>query len=813
MIKNYFKTAIRSLMRHRSFSFINILGLTGGLTCSLLILLFVVDEFSFDQFHSKKDRIYRMEYLISNFDIARIPPVMGPEIKEYFSEAEEVARMFSRSVSVQVGEGAQTERFEEPNVNFVDPGIFNIFSFERVAGDFDQVLDQPFTVVLNEEIARKYFGVQNPVGQSILMEGQHSFKVVGVVKDFPSNSHVHFDMMVPYDNMYDLEPDELAAGIRQNFKQNWMVSHSPTYVLLEPGANPEIVNTKLVQFVAEKIPQQQQREQVYKLQPLLDIHLNDDVQAQSESPGSMMFIYIFIAVGVLTLAIACINYINLSTARSLQRAKEIGMRKVLGAWKSNLVAQFLGESFITTFIAALLAFGLTTVLIPQLNELTGKELSGEVLMDPYIIGGFVSLAILASLLAGLYPAFFVTKVSPIYSLKGLVSKNSQGGLSFRKGLIVVQFAISVVLIASTLIVFDQLDMMRNRPLGFQTDHIINVPVQSQNFNNVFGGVDAEKRQKMNAFENELKQLPGVLGSTVSSNVPGFGMVNRNVIPEGRTAENPLIAPVYSVDYDFIDVYDIEMVAGRTFSEEYGTDHLSSFIINRFAVNEFEFGSPEESLGKKINIEGKEGQVIGVVEDFNFLSLSQPMNPLVMDISVGQFSVFSIKLENRNIPTTLDQVASVWNEFFPEETFDYNFLDESLDQNYAAQERLGRTVGYFAFLAILISCLGSYGLIMFIATGKMKEVGIRKVLGASVAGLVFLLSRQFLILAGVSMLFAIPITIWAASSWLEDFSYRIDISPMSFILAAVITIILMLATISYQALKAALSNPVKALRTE
>ena len=736
MIKNYFKTAVRSLLRHKSFSIINILGLTGGLTCSLLILLFVVDEYSYDKFHDKKDRIYRMEYFISNFDIARIPPVMGPELKEYFSETEAVSRMFSRSVSVQVGDGASAERFEEPNVTFADPDLFQIFSFDLVGGDISGALSQPFTVVLNSEIARKYFGEANPIGQQIQMEGNHSFKVIAVVKDFPSNSHVHFNMLVPYDNMYDLEPATLAEGIRQNFKQNWMVSHSPTYVLLEKGADPENVNTKLVDFVKEKIPQQQQRGQTYQLQPLLDIHLNDDVMAQSESPGSIMFIYIFIAVGVLTLAIACINYVNLSTARSLQRAKEIGMRKVLGAWKSNLIFQFLGESFVTTFLAAFLAFGLTTILIPQLNELTGKELSVEVLYRPMIIGGFLGLTVLASLLAGLYPAFFVTRVSPIYSVKGLVSSNSQGGLSFRKGLIVVQFVISVVLISSTLIVFEQLDMMRNRPLGFQKEHIINVPVQSQNFNNVFGGVDEQKRQKMNAFENELKNLPGVVGSTVSSTVPGFGMVNRNVIPEGYTQEEAVIAPVYSVDYDFTEVYDIEVVAGRTFSEDYGTDHTSAFLINRFAVDEFNFGSPEEALGKSINIEGKKGQVVGVVEDFNFLSLSQPMNPLIMEIAVGQFSVFSIKLANKNIPETLEQLSGVWNDFFPEETFDYNFLDESLDQNYADQERLGRTVGYFAILAILISCLGSYGLIMFIATGKMKEVGIRKVLGASVGGLVF-----------------------------------------------------------------------------
>ncbi|MEQ8471606.1 MAG: ABC transporter permease [Marinoscillum sp.] len=815
MIKNYLKTAIRSLLRHKAFSFINILGLTGGLTCCLLIFVFVADEFSYDRFQEKSDRIYRMEYLISNFDIARVPPNVAEHLGMFFPEIESTARLFSRSVSVQVNDPVtgEVKRFEEPGVNFADSSIFNILSFESVKGSLQKALYAPFTVVLNEEIAMKYFGDENPIGKQITMEGDQNFKVIAVVKDFPSNSHVHFDMIVPYTNMYDLEPDELEESIRQNFKMNWMVSHSPTYVLLKEGVNPEVVNARFPEFITEKIPKNQQKGQEYKLQPLLDVHLNSDVQAQAEAPGSMMYIWIFIAVGLLTLFIACINFINLSTARSLQRTKEIGMRKVLGAWKSHLVMQFLGESLVTTIFAALLAFGLTSVLLPQLNELTGKELTTSALINPLILLGFVGLSLLTSLLAGIYPAFFVTRISPLYSLKGLAASKNAGGLSFRKGLIVIQFVISVVLIASTLIVFDQLEMLKNQPLGFQKDHIINVPIQSQNFNNVFGGVNGEKRQQMNSFEDALSNIPGVVASTASSNTPGFGMVNRNVIPEGFSAEDNIIAPVYAVDYDFIETYDIKVLAGRDFSKEFGTDHQSAFLINEYAVQEFNFGTAEGALGKQINMEGKIGKVIGVVQDFNFLSLSEPMNPLIMDISVPQFSVFSIKIHNQNIPETLERIEATWNDFFPNETFDYSFLNESLDQNYNAQDQLGTTVSYFAVLAILISCLGSYGLIMFIASGKMKEVGIRKVLGASVSGLVLLLSRQFLVLAGLSFLISVPITIWAANKWLGDFAYRVDVSPMSFVIAGMLTIGLVLATISYQAIRTASSNPVKALRSE
>lgn len=815
MFKSYLIAAFRNLFKHKAFSIINILGLTAGLTACLLIYTYVADELNYDTFHGKKDRIYRVRYDIADFNLARIPPIMSEHIATFFPEVEATSRLFSRSVSVQVPNGTtgNTERFEEDNVNFADSTLLHIFDFKLINGSLEHALTQPFTAIINEEIATKYFGSSNPIGKTLIMEGDNSFQVIAVVEDFPSNSHVHFDMILPYDNMYDLEPDGLEQNVRNNFKVNWMVSHSPTYVLLKEGASPLSVNEAFPDFILEKIPENMRKNQSFSLQPLSDIHLNDELQAQAEASGSRSFLFIFMAVGALTLLIACINFINLSTARSLQRAKEIGMRKVLGAWKSNLIIQFLGESFLTSAIAAILAFIATYLLIPSLNDLTGKELESMVLFTPQILIGLVGLFLFTGFMAGLYPAFYVTKIPPISSLKGEISTKAKGGLAFRKGLIVIQFTISMILISCTLIVFDQLDMMRNKPLGFKRDHIINVPVQSQNFNNVFGGVDGAKRQKMNAYEDAIESIPGVLGSTVSASAPGFGMVNRNLIPEGFTAQDNIIGPVYAVDYDFIDTYEIELVSGRNFSTEYGTDHLNALIINEFALQEFNFGTPEEALGKNINIEGKEAKVVGVVKDFNFLALTEPMRPLIMEISVPQFNVFSIKIENHNIPETLEKLEAEWNSFFPNETFNATFLDEALDQGYAAQEQLGTTVAYFSFLAILISCLGSYGLIMFIASQKMKEVGIRKVLGASIANIILLLSKRFALLAMAAMIISIPITLWLANDWLDDFSYRINISPVSFIIASLLTLILVIITISYQAFKAAMSNPVKSLRTE
>ncbi len=812
MLFNYLKTAYRNILRNKIFSLINIVGLATGLTCALLILTFVVDEQSYDTFHSKKERIYRLRYFISDFDIARVPPVFKEYLNDYFPEVESSSRMWSRSVSVSVPNEGQELRFEETNVNFADAELFKMFDFELVSGTLEEALVDPFSVILNEEIALKYFKGTDAVGKTILMEGDQSFTVRAVVKDFPSNSHVHFDMLIPYENMYDLEPVALQEGIRANFKINHMVSHSPTYVLLKEGANPGEVNKRFETFVKEKIPENQNKGQSFEIQPLLDIHLNNDVQAQAEPPGSSQFIWIFIAIGALTIIIACINFVNLSTAKSLQRAKEIGMRKVMGAWNNHLVIQFLGESFLTTLFASILAIGATALLLPELNALTNKELTIDILLTGSIIAGFIGIMFITSFLAGIYPAFFVTRFAILKSIKGGIS-DPGSAMNFRKGLMVVQFMISIILISGSLIVYDQLGLMRNKPLGFQKELIITAPIQSNNFNSVFGGVDENLRSKLETFESTIGQFSSVKGSTLSSGLLGFGMVNRNIVPEGYTIEDNMLSPVIAVDFDFLEVYEIQLTTGRYFDPSYGTDPSSAFIINETAVSTWEFGDPESALGKTINLEGKIGKVVGVVNDFHFLSLSEAMRPMIMEISDPQFSFVTVKLTGQNLTETIDQIEEAWNEIFPTETFDPQYLDEALAQAYLAQEQFGKLVGYFAFLAVLISCMGSYGLIMFIASEKKKEVGVRKVLGASVNQLVILLAKRFVILVLIAITVAVPIIIYFANQWLDDFSYRVDISPLSIGSAALLTMVLVFGTVSIQAFLAAIANPVKSLRSE
>jgi len=715
-------------------------------------------------------------------------------------------------VSVTVPTASEELKFEEPNVNFADPELFQLFDFELVSGTLEEALVRPFTVILNEEIALKYFNSTDAVGKLIQMESDQTFTVSAVVKDFPSNSHVHFDMLIPYDNMYDLEPEGLREGIRANFKVNHIVSHSPTYVLLKEGADPAAVNERFLTFVEEKIPENQKKGQRFEIQPLMDIHLNSDVGAQAEAPGNSQFIWIFIAIGALTLLIACINFVNLSTAKSLQRAKEIGMRKVMGAWNNHLVTQFLGESLLTTLFASVLAIAATLLLMPTLNTLTSKELTLDILLTDSIIGGFIGIVLLTSFLAGIYPAFFVTRFAILKSIKGSVS-DPGSAMNFRKGLMVVQFMISIVLISGSLIVYDQLGLMRNKPLGFQKELMITTPIQSNNFNSVFGGVDANLRSKLETFESSIGQLSAVKGSTLSSGLLGFGMVNRNIIPEGYTAEDNVIAPAMSVDFDFLEVYEIPLSAGRYFDPSFGTDPDAGLIINETAVSTWDFGTPEEALGKTINLEGKRGKVVGVVKDFHFLSLSEAMRPMILEISDPQFSYVTVQLSGQNLTESIEQIEAVWNDIFPTETFDPQYLDEALAQAYLDQEQFGKLVGYFAFVAVLISCMGSYGLIMFIASEKKKEVGVRKVLGASVHQLVIMLSKRFVFLVLIAATVAVPLVIYFANQWLDDFSYRVDISPISIASAAILTMALVFGTVSIQAFLAAIANPVKSLRSE
>jgi putative ABC transport system permease protein len=816
MLYNYLKIALRNLRLHKSFAFINITGLTLGMTCCFLILMFVRHEFSYDRFHEKFDRIYRVTYMPKFAGLATalvvLPPPASPLMPGYFPEIETSARMYRRSASLEATDspGAERRKFEEQDFLFADSTILNIFSFQFLQGNPATALQDNFTVIITDEMAQKYFGTTDALGKTLLFGGSQPMKVSAVVKEFPDNSHLKFSFIANYPTMFALE----NQAARENLTQNWVISHSWTYVLLKPDQNPAAVNAKFPKFLLTHAPKQFSKDIEYRLQPMRDFHLRSSLGGEPEPTGSITFLYVFMGVACITLLIACINFVNLSTARSLKRAKEVGMRKVLGAVKQQLIGQFLGESFLMSLGAFVLSLVLIQLCLPLMNAVTDKHLTlSYLLQDPLLVLVFISIFLVTSFLAGGYPAFFVSAFQPIATLKGnFASLKARGGF-IRQTLVVIQFAASIGLVTAAIIAFRQLHFMRNQPLGFAKDHIITAPLFSNNLNNIFVEPDDSLYQKLRTFRNVLLQNPAVEDVTLSDQPLGQGSVRRGVVPEGFTQEDNKFISCVGVDYNFLKTYNIRLLAGRDFSENYPTDKSEAFIINETGARSFGWQKPADALGKTINREGKKGKIVGVIKDIHTETLSQPLSGVLLDIDISHLNVFSVKIDARNVPQTLGFIEKKWTEFFPEKAFQYDFLDVSIGRLYQSDQRLSTIIGYFAGLVILISCMGLYGLIALVAQQKVKEIGIRKVLGASVTQLVVLLSKDFLRLVGIAFVIAVPLAWYAMNQWLQGFAYRIDISWWIFALAGLLALLIAQLTVSYQAIKASLANPVQSLRSE
>lgn len=820
MLQNYLKTAFRNLTRNKIFALINILGLAIGMTCCFLIVLFVKDELSYDQFQDKYERIYRLKYLPKfageGMELARIPPPVSPLLTDYFPEIEQAARFYNRSASIEVPaktEGEENKQYEEDRVFFADSTLVDIFTFQFTKGNPETALDNPFSIVIAESIAEKYFGEENPMGKTILMSGQYAFKVTGVFEDYPDNSHVHFELVAPYQNMYSIEAEAIRAGMQTNLTQNWVISHSYTYVLLKPNQSPENVHAKMPQLIDTYASDAVKGKLDFVLQPLKDIHLRSNIGLEIEAVGNIQHVYLFGLIALLTLLIACINFVNLSTAASLKRATEVGIRKVVGANKGNLVGQFLSESLLLSFFA----FGVSLVLLeftlPILNNLTDKTLEFKLLQHWQETLIFVGIFLTAGILAGSYPAFFVTRFQAASILKGTGYRSVPKGAALRKVLITTQFFVTIALIAATLVVYQQWQFMRNQPMGFAQDQVLTVRLFSQNMNSIFGGVTGELRGKMNAFEESLQENPNILGSTLSDALPGTGSVRRNVVTDSIKAEDNVYIGVMAVDYDFPETYEMDIIEGRSFDKSFGSDHLNAFIVNEKAVETLGWQTAANAIGQNINMEGKQGTVVGVMKDFHSVSLSQPITALTLHVNAGTFTTFSIRIQNAAIPQTIDFIRQKWDAFFPEKVMDYAFLDEQIEASYTTESRLSQIIGYFSFLAILISCFGLYGLVMYAALQKTKEIGIRKVLGASVPNILTLLSKDFLQLIILASVLAIPLVFYGTSQWLQDYAYRIDLSWWLFAVPVLAVLVIAMVTLSFQTIQSALANPVEALRNE
>ncbi|MBS1947254.1 MAG: ABC transporter permease [Bacteroidetes bacterium] len=809
MFKNYFKIAIRNLWKSKGFTFINIAGLAIGLSCFILIALYVVDELSYDRFYPNAERIYRVDADIKfggnqlNLCVSSDP--MGPTLKKDYPQVEEYTRIYSSEGDKLVRKG--NDYINEEKIVYADSTFFRIFPQTVLSGDAKTALFEPNTVVLSETAAKKYFSTTNASGQTIEID-KKPFKVTAVIKDMPHNSHFHFDFIMSMKNV--------------EYGWNNYLSHNfQTYILLKPGTDYHAFE-KNFQQVLDKYVLVQAKQYMpglnsmaefrksgnyldYFLMPLTKIHLYSNRFPEFEANGNIQYVYIFSAVALFILLIACINFMNLSTARSVNRAKEVGIRKVLGTGKKNLVAQFLSESTLMAIISLALAVAIAYFTLPLFNKVAAKSLNSKSIFSSNFFPFLVALPFVVGVLAGLYPAFFLSKFKPVVVLKGKINAGFKKNI-FRSGLVVFQFFTSIVLIIATVVVFKQLQFIQTTNLGFNKSQVLMIQ----------GAGALEKNDAV--FKNAVLELPGVKSGTMSGYLPVTSSRSDNTYSKDAVMDpkNALSMQSWVVDYDYINTMDMQIVKGRNFSKNFGTDS-TAVILNETAARVLGY---EDPVGKKLyqDYQDQNGtrkivlNVIGVVKDFHFESLRQNIFPLGLRLGHNN-SIISFKISGTNVKPLISQIQNKWKALAPGMPFSYRFMDEAFTNMYRAEQRVEQVSITFAILAILIACLGLFGLVTYMAEQRTKEIGVRKVLGATVPNLVAMLSKDFLKLVGIASLIAFPVAWWAMHKWLQDFAYRINIEWWVFLLAAFIALFIALLTVSVQAIKAAIANPVKSLRTE
>ena len=817
MQNNYLKLAFRNLAKNKKYTLINLVGMTVGMACCFLILTYLRYERNFDTFFPKGERLYRINYHADfagePLELNRVPAPIGPAMPDYFPQVESVARLFPRSISVR---DPQSDRqFEIENTMFADSTVQDVLGLEFLYGDPATALDAPFSAVLTDETARRLFGTENVIGRTLRVANEAIFTVSGVVRRLPRQSHLEFEMLLPFRNIPDAEPASARNSVRNALTANWLASYTFTYVILKNGTSPEAVNALFPGFIKKNGHAQFVDKQKFSLFRVRDIHQSSTVTDEVTATANPAYLRIFGIVGFLILLIAVINFVNLSTAVYLDRTKEVAVRKALGATRSTLVGQFLTETMLLSFGAFLPALALLFVLIPLFNAQNDKFITFHLLNDWPLTVSFAGIFLLTGLLAGVYPAFFASRFRPVE----VFQKNSPAGASgagqwLRKSLITVQFAVSIALLCGTLIMLSQLRYWQNMPLGFDADQIISVPLSSANINSAFSPGDSTLRRRMNAFDELLLQNPGIAEVTLASSMPGFGAPLFPVSTDKIRFEDNVFLSSISVDYDFAETFRLKMLAGRDFDKSYGTDHLNSFILNEMAVKTLGWASPEEALGQNVTRGGRQvGKVIGVVNNFNTAGLQTALNPVILDVSPGAFTAFAIRLKSKNTQAVTADIEKAWRQFFPEKAFEYTFLNDDLRQGYEQESRLMQLSGDFAGIAILLACFGLFGLVDFTVRQRRKEIGVRKVLGASVVSVVGLLSKDFLKLVLVALVIATPLAYWGMNKWLADFAYRIDIQWYIFIIAGIAAAAVAFLTVAGQTLRAAVANPVQTLRSE
>lgn len=793
MFKNLLKVAIRSIRHDGVYSFLNVLGLTLGITCCLLLCLYIFDELSFDKFHQKQERIYRLNTTFTEsgketiYSTTQAP--LAVELQNKYAEVENSVRLIGVGRELFVISDTD-KRFYEEAFFFADPSVFDIFSFGLVSGASSKLLDEPNTAVLTESTAKRYFLNDNPLGKSIQNKGQ-TYKVVGVMKDTPSNSHIRFDALLSMKSF----ADPLMAW------DNWLPH---TYVLIRNDGSKtglenalKSINEQHVRPIFSKLG----IETRYTAQPLADIHLKSNFGTSSDQEGDIAYIYVFSAIAFFVLLIAAINYINLATARANRRAKEIGVRKTMGSTRQDIILQFMAESFLTTAIALLLSTVALIALLPLFNHVSGKSITIMMLIKPEIVIGVMIIGVITATAGGAYPAFYLSHFNPALVLKGNISRGTANA-RLRKVLVIVQFAISISMVICTSVVYDQLQFLRNKDLGFTQENVVTLSMPDQ-----------ETQARSRVLENRLKQFPNVSETSTSSALPGKELYYSVMSVESSAGRVSKGLDFCFAGYGFLETLNIPLKSGRSFSRQFQADSMGVLVNEQMAKS---LGWPDP-LGKKISFDDsnpatvdQQYTIIGVIKDYHHYSLHSVIKPLAIFFKEKNY-YFGIKIKGQNISETISDITAAWNEVNPGKPFSYTFLDENFQSQYRTDERRGLIFSFFSIISVLISCVGLFGLASFTVEQRAKEMSVRKVVGASVSNIAGLVYRDFLILIGIALAFSVPISYLFMRNWLETFAYQADIKVITFLLSALATIIVTMVSVSFHTIKSARTNPVKVLR--
>ncbi len=804
MFKNYLKIAWRNLLRNKSYAFLNIFGLAVGLTCFILITIYVSHEWTYDKFHANYDNLYRVTESIVVDDAvetyATTYAALAPSMDFYFQEIDAITHIYPNS-GLMIGPGNQ--KYQEDGIMIVDSAFFDMFSFTLLRGNSTEALNKPASMVITPTIAAKFFGESDPMGRTLSFKDARNtidFEITGIVEAPPSNSHLQFDYLISYESLQTMRPWEYNS---QYYPPMY------TYALVNSPEKVESIEARLDEFTRAYYGDEVGEENSFGFQPFGDIHLKSTIQNELSPGFNITYLYLFGAVSIFILVIACINFMNLATARSLKRAREVGMRKTLGAVRPQLIGQFLSEAVIMAAFGLFFAILFVEAFLPYFNAISGKSLSLDLFSNIESILLLFGLIVVVGILSGSYPAFFLSSFSPIKSLKGSAENHGGSGKVLRRGLVVFQFFISTALIFSTIIITKQLDFLQNSRLGFDKEKVMLLHMR-----------ETQNQIDANSLKTEILTIPGVQNASATSGAPGIaaGIHGFIAIPESNEADSGGVQTL-TVDFGFIETLGLEIVQGRTFSEEFGTDETSAFIINEQAAEFFGWDDP---LNEELTLNywlservPKKGNVVGVVSNFQYNSLRESIGPVVMHILPNSYyhDYLAIKLSTNNIQETIAQIEEKWTTFNPERPMEYAFLDDTFEALYRSENRLSKIFRSFAVLAVIIACLGLFGLASYSTEQKVKEIGIRKVLGARVSTIVALLGKEITLLIALSLIISLPVAYLMTNSWLNNFAERIDISLGLFLVSSLFVILLAWATIGYQTVKAALRNPIESLRSE